>query len=109
MSYDASMTIDTGCGHVEVVDIGNMAISLSPMWTEALGFHISKLNEKSGAECQEHLRKALSDMRSDESRAKYVAMSPSNGWGSVDSAMGFLERIMDACEQHPKATLRLDW
>lgn len=106
MSYDAWMQIDTGGSEKACVDdIGNMTSNVSPMWTKALGFRLRDLQDKLGADCVPHLLRAVQHIRAPENRADYEAMNPSNGWGNHAHATEFLEKLLSACERHPKAEL----
>lgn len=107
MSYDASMMIDTGRGDVCVADIGNCTSNVSPMWTKALGHPLRDLHGQSGEVCAAALVNAVQHIRCPENRASYEAMNPANGWGSHEGAAQFLEKILRACERHPKARLHL--
>jgi hypothetical protein len=49
------------------------------------------------------LRLALDVMRREP--ARFRAIEPVNGWGDYDGAVAFLQGLLTACEQHPKATV----
>lgn len=110
MSYNAYMVIDTGSDEPAcVADIGNMTSNVSPMWTKALGFQLRDLDGKTGYECISPLEHAVSHIRHPENTKAYKEMNPPNGWGNHESAAGYLEAILAACRQHPKATLKLSY
>lgn len=39
--------------------------------------------------------------------AECRALNPSNGWGSYDDAVPWLERLIAACRRYPNATVRV--
>jgi hypothetical protein len=38
---------------------------------------------------------------------EYQKLNPENGWGSYETALAFLEEIINACEEYPDATIRI--
>ena len=59
-------------------------------------------NGKAG-DMVEPLQRVLRNMRSEP--AKYRAMNPPNGWGNYASLIPVLERLVDACEDFPDASV----
>lgn len=104
------MEIDTGGPEAATVeDIGNMTSNVSPMWTKALGCPLRDLQGKSGTELIPVIESAVSHIRHPDNAVEYRKLNPANGWGSHDSAARFLESILKACRNHPKALLRLSY
>ena len=109
MSYDASMTIDTGGPDLATVaEIGNCTSNVSGMWLLALGEPLRDLDGRTGAELIPLLERAVSHIRHPSHAAVYRGMEPSNGWGSHEGAARYLERILAACRAHPLARLEID-
>lgn len=50
------------------------------------------------------LEKGIERMKADPER--YKKHNPSNGWGSYEGLIGFLERYLAACREEPDATIR---
>lgn len=63
--------------------------------------------EEIGITLADQLVKPLEDgltlLRSDPDRFK--AFNPDNGWGDYDGLVGFVEKYLEACRQHPAATV----
>jgi hypothetical protein len=51
------------------------------------------------------LREGLHKLKSD--RAKYEAFNPSNGWGSYEGLVSFVQNYLDACYQWPDADIEV--
>lgn len=49
----------------------------------------------------EPLRKAVADMKADP--ARFEKHNSSNGWGLYENFLPWLERYLEACEDHPDA------
>lgn len=120
MSYDTSMVIDTGGPEpAEVAEIGNMTSNVCGMWWLAIEGRpwtdadwgtwdttgLAGCHGKTGAELIPVLEQAVSHIKHPDHAATYRAMTPENGWGSHFRAAEYLERILAACREHPKATL----
>lgn len=108
MGYDAYMKIDTGGEYpATVAEIGNHTSNTTGMWREALGCPLRDLSGKLGSELIPQLERAVADMRDPARREVYQAMNPPNGWGSHTTATNYLDEILAACREHPKASLYL--
>lgn len=53
-----------------------------------------------------YLRKGIAEMERDPK--KFVALNPSNGWGSYDTFLPWLKNYLQACEKYPKAFVLAD-
>lgn len=49
----------------------------------------------------EPLTKAVEQLRADPE--KFIALNPKNGWGSYDTFLPWIEKILAACQEHPDA------
>jgi hypothetical protein len=108
VSYDISLyiTVDTGGAEPHKfypADIGNYTGNVSGMWTEALGYCLADLEDKTAGDYIDDLNRAVADMEANP--AKYEAMNPANGWGNYNGALDYLRRLRDACTAHAKATI----
>lgn len=106
MSYDVSLTIDTG--GVDLLHIGdlNVTYNVSPMFREALGgTGLRSLHGKPAKDCIRALRTGIADIQ--DRRKSYYAMNSKNGWGDVDTALEFMANALDLCLAHPKATFHV--
>jgi hypothetical protein len=56
------------------------------------------------SELIEPLRGAIALMKADPPR--FISLNPPNGWGSYDTFLPWLEQYLEACEEHPDATVR---
>jgi hypothetical protein len=108
MSYWTYMQIDTGGEHAAIVDeIGNMTSNVSAIWTDAMGVHLRELDGKLGSELIPIIEPAVAKLKDPSNHDRYRAMEPSNGWGSLQGATEYLERILEGCRNHPKAHLHV--
>lgn len=105
MSYDIWLTIDTGGPEpATVYDDWNYTSNCGPMWRLA-GADLAEFDGKTAQECRGDLWNAIQDMKANP--AKYEALNPENGWGSLDTLVPALERLSEAFARHPKATVRV--
>ena len=81
------------------VDVGNMTYNVSPMYGKAMGLTISDLNGKKCKEVIPILKKGIKEMTNNPK--VYKLMNPPNRWGSYDTAISFLKRILEYCEKCP--------
>jgi hypothetical protein len=110
VSYDISLHLDIDTGGPEPVDycvddIGNYTSNVAGMWTEALGYRLADLKDKTAEDCAEDLKRAVVAMEADP--VKYGLMEPANGWGDYEGALDYLRRLRNACLAHPKAQIRI--
>ncbi len=115
MSYDIDLAIDTGGRYMAVVaDIGSPTYNLGPMFRMALavsgissmqGHTKPSLSGMLAADAIPVLANGLKDMR--DRRAEYEKLNPPNGWGRYENAVETFEKLLEACEAHPKATVRV--
>ena len=94
------------CGHSDILyEHLGVTHNLIDMAKEAEIYYIVWRPEESGiafaAELINPIEKALCDMKKDPGRFK--AHNPSNGWGSYDGFIKFLEKYLQACKEHPDA------
>lgn len=127
MSYDVSLLFDTGRGELcELVDVGNYTSNVGSMYRAAMpgpypgGGKYDGIKDLdgpcgglpgiSGLSCKEAARvlsSGLAYMR--EHSEDMRALNPSNGWGEFAGAVAFLERILDACNDHPRGVVAVNW
>lgn len=108
MSYDIYLdaTVDTGGAEPFSVRLysGNVTYNVFKMYAEAgCRDALKAATDKKASELIEPLESGLAAMRADPD--KYKALNPSNGWGSYEGAMKFLDELIAACRAHPKATI----
>lgn len=58
---------------------------------------------KTAGDLIEPLRQGIKLMEDDPQR--FIALNPSNGWGSYDTFLPWLRRYLQACIKYPKATI----
>jgi beta-galactosidase/beta-glucuronidase len=49
------------------------------------------------------LRRGIDRMLAEPQR--FIALNPENGWGSYDTFVPWLEKYLNACQNHPKAQI----
>lgn len=105
MSYDVYLTADLGGPEpVTVFSDWNYTSNCGPMW-RAAGADLAEFHDRAAGECAPLLRAAVELLKADPVR--FIAMNPSNGWGSYDSLVPALERLLAAFDAMPKATVRI--
>lgn len=106
MSYWVYLKIDTGNTEslTTVVEVGNLTRNLSQMHSLA-GCWIRDFENKSALDSIPILEKGIADMKANPD--KYKALNPSNGWGDYEWGLEFLERLLNACKEHPKCTIEV--
>lgn len=102
MSYDVTLSIDTGAGNSAEVLWRNMTSNVAPMWREA-GVNLADLKGRKASDCIAPLAAAIHAMEIDP--AKYKAMDPENGWGDYEGCLDFLKTIHEACVSHPSCSV----
>lgn len=114
MSYDVDLVIDTGGEYPpRVVEVGNYTWNVRPMHVlafAAAGRENSGVQELDGMACIDArplLETAVAHMDDPSNRETYEKLNPSNGWGDFEGAREFLRRIMQACVEHPKCSIRV--
>jgi hypothetical protein len=103
-----------GSGAVEMLETdelfwGNITHNLSKMakhaglyWTL---WRPEELNYTKARDLVRFLEFGLSKLK--ESREYYEQFNPSNGWGSYDVLVDFVEKYLDACKTYPDASVRV--
>lgn len=95
MSYDVYVNCSK-CGSDLIRPSGhnNMTGNLSKMWNAA-GATLADWEGLTGAEVLSDLQRAIDELRNNPE--DYKPMEASNGWGTIENCIEFLERIRNAC------------
>lgn len=101
------MRVFTGKEEVEVCDIGNYTFNVSPMYYQVftLSEGLRGMDGMNGEQAYPIVHEAINQMI--EREEELTLLNPDNGWGNFDGALHFLEKIRQACEDHPLAILRI--
>jgi len=107
MSYDIWLEIDTGGPEPAIVhEVGNYTSNVVPMWAKALGgTSLGEYHGRNAGDAVTELRAAVARM--DAEPAIYAAMNPPNGWGESRSARDYLNKVAQACADHPRTTIHI--
>lgn len=101
MSYDIYLEVDTGGAEPATVgDSWNYTSNLAPMWRLA-GADLSEFHGRAAGDVAPILRTAIEAMRADP--GKFRAMDSPNGWGTYDTLVPCLDRLLSIFEAHPSA------
>ena len=95
MSYDVCLIRKKA-----YVMVGDTTYNLGPMYAKALGIPLRALDGMPGRVASVLINEAIRELESKP--AKFDALNPPNGWGSYESALGFLRALYVACVEHPK-------
>jgi hypothetical protein len=109
MSYDVYMEVDVGGeSPSRVSESFNYTSNVNPIWTKALGGEgLRDLEGMTGEKAQPFLVKAICHMAAHPE--VYKPMEPENGWGNYHGAMNFLTRILQICQENPKAKVGMSY
>jgi hypothetical protein len=108
MSLDIWLTIGVDTGGPEPYEItlydANYTHNVTPMWRKAGIYEaLYESDGKQAGEILPMLRAGIVDM--ERKPNAYIALNPSNGWGSYETALPWLRKFTAACERHPKAVI----
>ena len=117
MSLDVSLygpaedTECSECGHGRpvrpLIYDANITHNLTSMADEAGIYQYlwrpEELKINTAVDLIEPLKKGLALLKSDPER--FIKLNPSNGWGSYDSFVPWVENYLKACEENPTATI----
>lgn len=96
MSYDIYLTHPDTPSH----DVGNLTYNLQAMFTEAFGtYWKDALNGNNGRACQSMIKSAIENMEEDPD--KFRELEPANKWGTYESGLEFLNKMLSDCEEYP--------
>ncbi len=105
MSYDVSLTIDTGGTELAYVGGGwNYTSNCVPMWRTA-GADLNGFHGKPAGDCLPVLEAAIKRMEDDPNT--FRVMDPPNGWGSYDTLLPALRELAAQLRAHAKATVEV--
>ncbi len=113
MSLDVYLTDKGPCPHCgQTADIevfsANITHNLASMAKAALVYGIVWRPEENGVESASQLivplQSAIDAMGANPGKCEEC--NPPNGWGSFDSFLPWLRDYLEACKQHPCATVR---
>ncbi len=109
MSLDISLVFEPETGGKPVsleVYTANITHNLTPMWRQAGCYWALYASDGSLAvEIVAALKSAYAMMY--EQLDCFKALEPSNKWGSYEGALKFLDDLIQACEDYPKAIVRV--
>jgi len=87
-------------------DTFNVTHNLTPMWIKANIYEcLYKSEGKKAKEIINQLEKGLQDIK--DNYNEYKKLNPSNGWGDIDGAIEFLERVIKEFKQYPNAKIEV--
>ena len=113
LDFYLEMSLDTGGDeHYQVLLFdGNITHNLNTMASEA-GLYkcLWRPDENYGSnplaeEIIESLEKGLVKLKSDSDY--YKKFNPKNGWGNYKGLISFTENVLEACQKHPKANIKI--
>lgn len=106
MSWDISMSKGPckECGESFYEEVRNVTYNNSKIFA-AIGAHPDDYEGKTGQEAQVLVESAIAKLKQD--REQLQNLEPSNGWGGINDSLDFLEKLLKACIEHPKATIQV--
>ncbi len=112
MSLDVYLEIevDTGGKEKTVINLyeSNITHNLNEMAMEAGIYHAFWRPEEIDGVYAEDIIPVLEGglKMLEKDPKKYKKFNPENGWGDYEGLIGFAQKYLDACRQHPKAKIR---
>jgi hypothetical protein len=107
MSWDVWLAAHVGrdSGPVQLAETDwNYTSNAGPMLAFTMGWgSMSALDGLSGQEAAELLDQAVCGLEVDEVRCR--ELEPQNGWGSYDTFLDAMRRLLDIASQHPRAVV----
>ncbi len=77
------------------------------MIQEVCGLRPPSWDGKKCSELLPFIDKGIKQLRSN--RQEYRKFEPSNGWGTVETTIVFLDAIRTVCEEYPSAVVRVEY
>jgi hypothetical protein len=106
MSYDVWLEIDTGGPErASITQSRNMTSNVAPVWRAAF-CDVALFDEKQAGDCVRHLVRGLDGLRRNP-RSFDNLVRGDGSWGTVESAIEFLEGLLADFRAHPKCTVRV--
>ncbi len=88
------------CGLNDSTDNFNYTYNCGVMWREIYPDEkMVQIDGMTGKEALQKLKHALDEMQ--KKPDKFKALNPSNKWGNCIAFMGYLENLIDNCEERP--------
>lgn len=109
--YLDAPAVDTGAEHPYCADLysANITHNLGAMADEAGLYKPLWRPDENGitvaGQLIEPLKAGIAAMKAEPARFK--KLEPENKWGTFTAFLPWLENLLDACERHPKATVRV--
>ena len=103
------MSLDVYLNAIRPVEVywANITHNLNTMAKEAGLYEVlwrpDEIGLTKASELIETMEKGLALLRADPERFK--AFNPSNGWGSYEGLVEFVEKYLDACKANPDAEI----
>lgn len=102
MSYDVSV----GAAPVHFYE-ANYTSNIWRIWDAASGGGgLTDLSGLTAAAAAAIIERVLAGLRADPER--YRALEPANKWGSLDTFVPWLERLLEVCREHPRARVHVN-
>ena len=84
----------------------NITHNLTRMWDKAGVYDALYMGDgKRASDVVEAVRAGVAAMKADP--PTYQGLNASNGWGTYEHALPFLEAFLAACEENPSAVIRV--
>lgn len=89
------------------VELGNQTYNHGRIWGESMGVdHFRKFKNEKAKELILPLKLGLA--RIDCDPEYYAKFEPANGWGSVEQAVEYMRKVLQACIEHPELYYRFN-
>lgn len=105
VSWDTWLEVTIDSNAVEVAKVGNITSNLWDIMCISLGVPFCQLDKKIAKDIVVCLENACKDI--DENEEFYIEYEPSNGWGDLEGARNYLEKLLRACRKFPSAIVRI--
>lgn len=108
MSWDISVEAENckECGQTRCIEVGNYTWNVGPVYHAVMGFSLSDLDGVKAAVAISALEAAHEKIK--HSGESYTPLVKGGGeWGTVDGALQYLGRLLEACRAMPTGRIRV--
>jgi hypothetical protein len=113
MSLDLYLYAPTKCPHCggsltsgEEIFWQNYTHNVTPMWAKAGVYDALYMSDgRTAKEYVDALEHGVADMVAKP--AEYISLNANNGWGTYDTALPWLQKVLIAFKENPEAVIRV--
>ena len=106
MSWEVSLKMKTGEQSALYYDVRNVTYNNRELFAAAgILTGLNEFNGKKAFDCIDTLSLAHHYLQNPDNISSLLKLEPTNGWGGLEDAQGFIKNFLDACIEHPETTI----